>query len=95
MPVNGNLHSNNGLVNRAAAISGGGIIQLPTFYLGDQLRSGELKPLLCKFKPPEIAVHAVYPERRNLMPKVRAFVDFVANTFGPEPPWEKGWTLED
>jgi hypothetical protein len=29
------------------------------------------------------------------MPKVRAFVDFVATTFGPEPPWEKGWTLED
>jgi hypothetical protein len=29
------------------------------------------------------------------MPKVRAFVDFVANTFGPEPPWEKGWSLED
>jgi hypothetical protein len=26
---------------------------------------------------------------------VRAFVDFVAATFGPEPPWEKGWTLED
>lgn len=95
VPVNGNLHTNNGLVNRAAAIAGGGIIQLPTFYLGDQLRSGELKPLLCKFSPPEIAVHAVYPERRNLMPKVRAFVDFVANTFGPEPPWEKGWSLED
>ena len=27
------------------------------------------------------------------MPKVRAFVDFLATTFGPEPPWEQGWTL--
>jgi DNA-binding transcriptional LysR family regulator len=95
VPVNGNLHSNNGLVSRAAAVSGAGIIMLPTFYLGDQLRSGELKPVLCKFRPQEIAVYAVYPERRNLMPKVRAFVDFVAATFGPEPPWEKGWTMED
>ncbi len=95
VPVNGNLHSNNGLVNRAAACAGGGIILLPTFYLGDQLRSGELKPVLCKFKPQDIAVYAVYPERRNLMPKVRAFIDFAAATFGPEPPWEKGWTMED
>jgi DNA-binding transcriptional LysR family regulator len=95
VPVNGNLHSNNGLVSRAAAVAGAGIIMLPTFYLGDQLRSGELKPVLCKFKPQEIAVYAVYPERRNLMPKVRAFIDFVAATFGPEPPWEKGWTMED
>jgi DNA-binding transcriptional LysR family regulator len=95
VPVNGTLQSNNGLVNRGAAVAGGGIVLLPTFYVGDQLRSGELKPILCKYRPQDIAMHAVYPERRNLLPKVRAFVDFLANAFGPEPPWEKGWTLED
>jgi DNA-binding transcriptional LysR family regulator len=95
VPITGSLQSNNGLVNRAAAVSGAGITLLPTFYLGDQLRSGELKPVLCKFKPQELAVYAVYPERRNLMPKVRAFVDFLVTTFGPEPPWEKGWTLDE
>jgi len=94
VPINGSIHSNSGLVNRAAAIAGVGIVQLPTFYIGDQLRSGELKPILCQFTPPEIGVYAVYPERRNLTPKVRAFIDFLAATFGPEPPWEKGWTLE-
>jgi DNA-binding transcriptional LysR family regulator len=95
VPINGSIQSNNGLVNRAAALAGGGIVLLPTFYLGEQLRSGALKPVLCKFKPQELAVYAVYPERRNLMPKVRAFVDFLATTFGPEPPWERGWTLPD
>jgi DNA-binding transcriptional LysR family regulator len=94
VPINGSIHSDSGLVNRAAAIAGVGIVQLPTFYIGDQLRSGELKPLLCQFKPPEIGIYAVYPERRNLTPKVRAFIDFLAATFGPDPPWEKGWTLE-
>jgi DNA-binding transcriptional LysR family regulator len=94
VPIKGSIHSNNGLVNRAAAVAGAGIVMLPTFYIGDQLRSGELKPILCQFKPVEIALYAVYPERRNLTPKVRAFVDFLAATFGPEPPWEKGWTLE-
>jgi DNA-binding transcriptional LysR family regulator len=95
VPITGSMQSNNGLVNRAAALAGGGIVLLPTFYLGEQLRSGALKPVLCKFKPQELAVYAVYPERRNLMPKVRSFVDFLASTFGPEPPWEQGWTLPD
>jgi DNA-binding transcriptional LysR family regulator len=95
VPINGSLQSNNGLVNRAAALAGGGIVLLPTFYLGEQLRSGALKPVLCKFQPQELAVYAVYPERRNLMPKVRAFVDFLATTFGPDPPWEQGWSLPD
>jgi DNA-binding transcriptional LysR family regulator len=95
VPINGTVQSNNGLVNRAVALAGGGIVLLPTFYLGEQLRSGALKPVLCKFKPQELAVYAVYPERRNLMPKVRAFVDFLATTFGPEPPWEQGWSLPE
>lgn len=94
VPIHGSIHSNSGLVNRAAAIAGTGIVMLPTFYLIEQLRSGVLKPVLCQFKPPEIALYAVYPERRNLTPKVRAFVDFLAATFGPEPSWEQGWTLE-
>jgi DNA-binding transcriptional LysR family regulator len=94
VPVNGTLHSNNGLVNRAAAIAGTGIVLLPTFYIGDEVRSGVLKPVLCNFRPTELAVYAVYPERRNLTPKVRAFVDFLAATFGPSPPWEKDCPLD-
>lgn len=94
VPIKGSLQTNNGLVNRAAAISGTGILMLPTFYIGDQLRSGELVPVLCKFRPADIAVYAVYPERRNLTPKVRAFVDFLAATFGPEPAWEKDCPID-
>ena len=89
VPINGALTSNNGLLNRAAAIAGAGIVLLPMFYIGEQLRSGELKAVLTDFKAPELGIYAVYPERRNLTPKVRAFVDFLAATFGPIPPWEK------
>lgn len=94
VPLKGSLQTNNGLVNRAACMSGVGIVMLPTFYVGEQLRSGELVPLLCKFRPADIAIYAVYPERRNLTPKVRAFVDWLAETFGPEPAWEKGCALD-
>jgi len=90
VPIKGPLHSNNGLVNREVALAGAGIVMLPTFYIGDQLRAGELKPVLCRFKPAELGMHAVYPERRNLSPKVRAFVDFLAQKSGGEPPWDRG-----
>jgi DNA-binding transcriptional LysR family regulator len=88
VPVSGALQSNNGLVNRAAAISGAGIVLLPAFYIGEELRSGRLKAVLPDFKAVELAIYAVYPERRNLTPKVRAFVDFLAGTFA-DAPWEK------
>ncbi len=93
VPIKGNFQSNNGLVGREAAVQGAGIVLLPTFYLGEQLRSGALQPILCEFPPLELGLHAVYPERRNLMPKVRAFVDFLIEKWSPQAPWEQGWTL--
>ena len=86
VPISGAIVSNNGLLNRSAAVAGAGIVLLPTFYIGDELRSGALVAVLTEFKPTELAIYAVYPERRNLTPKVRAFVDFLAATFA-EPPW--------
>jgi len=32
---------------------------------------------------------AVYPNRRNLSPNVRAFIDYLVEQFGPTPPWER------
>lgn len=94
VPITGTLHSNSGLVNRAAALAGAGIVLLPTFYMADEIRAGTLKPVLCKFKPQDLAIYALYPERRNLTPKLRAFIDFLAATFGPTPPWEKDCPLD-
>jgi DNA-binding transcriptional LysR family regulator len=94
VPVNGTLHSNNGMLNKAAALAGLGIVLLPTFYIDDALKEGALKPVLCDFRPPELSVNVVYPERRNLMPKVRAFIDAFAAKFGPTPPWENDCPLE-
>lgn len=90
VPINGALQSNNGLVNRAAAVAGAGIVLLPAFYIGEELRSGQLKAVLSDFKPIDLAIYALYPERRNLTPKVRAFVDFLATKFGEQIPWGNG-----
>lgn len=93
VPVNGRLHSNNTLLERDAAVAGAGIISVPTFYVGEQLRSGALVPILCKYLPLQLAVYAVYPQQRKPLPKVRAFIDFLVERFGDHPSWDQGWSL--
>jgi len=90
IPLRGNFATNNGLVHRALALGGAGIALLPTFYVGDELRAGRLKAVLRDWALPDLSLNAVYPERRNLSPKVRAFIDFLAERFGQEPYWDAG-----
>jgi DNA-binding transcriptional LysR family regulator len=94
VPINGRLHSNNGLLERDAAIAGAGISRIPTFYVGEQLRSGALVPILPKYRAQPIGVYAVYPQQRKLLPKVRAFIDFLAERFGDNPAWDQGWSTD-
>ncbi|WP_341702739.1 LysR family transcriptional regulator [Ferrovibrio sp.] len=89
--VSGRLHANNGDALRAAALAGHGIVRLPSFIVGPDLAAGLLVPVLEDFTPPPAGIYAVYPAQRYLTPKVRAFIDFLAERFGPEPPWDCVW----
>lgn len=86
--VQGRLRTNNGDALRAAALKGLGVINQPSFIVGGDLQSGTLVSVLTEFTPQDSAVHAVYPHSRHLSPKVRAFVDFLADRFGPRPYWD-------
>lgn len=88
--VKGPLIANNGDVLCGAALAGMGITRLPTFIVGPQLRKGRLEVVLPDHPLPEQGIHAVYPHGRNLSPKVRVFVDFLADHLGPEPYWDAG-----
>jgi DNA-binding transcriptional LysR family regulator len=37
----------------------------------------------------DVAIYAVYPHRRYLPAKTRAFIEFLAESFGPEPYWDR------
>ena len=74
---------------RTTAIAGGGIILLPTFIIGDDLRAGKLVRLLPDYRPPEQGLHALYPPGRHLSAKVRSFADFLVARFGGEPAWDR------
>ena len=86
--VNGPVCADNGDILRAAAVAGLGVTLLPTFIVGADLISGRLRQVLPEFCPPEIFIHAVFPSRRWLSPKVRSFVDFLAGYFGDQPEWD-------
>ncbi len=62
-------------------IEGFGLIQPPLFMVLPQLRSGELKEVLTGYKPLPMPISVVYPHSRHLSPKVRVFVDWVAEVF--------------
>lgn len=87
--VRGPYQVNNGLAQREAALAGVGVILVPTFYVGEDLGEERLVRLLPRYETPPLSICAVYPQRRHLPPKVRAFVDFMAERFGDEPYWDR------
>jgi len=86
--IKGRLTVNNGDALRAAALGGVGLTYLPSFLVGADVRAGALVTVLDAFVPQDMTVNAVYPHARHLSPKVRAFVDFLAARFGPQPYWD-------
>lgn len=91
IPVQGALTANNGDALRLAALAGSGLARLPSFVIGPDIAAGRLVPVLEEFRVPDIGIFAVYPAQRHLTPKLRAFIDFLSQRFGPEPPWDCSW----
>ena len=79
--VAGAIHANNGRFLEAMAVAGVGIAFEPDFIVGPDVRAGRLVRLLHGFAPPPTSIHVVYPSRRHLSAKVRAFADFLVARF--------------
>ncbi len=88
--VSGPVCANNGDVLRIMAVAGAGILLSPTFIVGSDISEGRLEVVLGDYVPPVGEINAVYPHRRHLSPKVRAFVDFMVERLGPAPYWDEG-----
>jgi hypothetical protein len=86
--IRGRISANNGDALRVAALKGMGLTSLPTFIVGADLQSGTLVTVLDAYMPQTLSLNAVYPTSRHLSPKVRAFVDFLAERFGPRQYWD-------
>lgn len=81
--VGGPLHSNNGRMLIALAAAGAGIACEPDFIVAPEIDAGRLVPILTDWTLPSGPISAVYPSRRHLSAKVRAFVDFLVERIAP------------
>ena len=89
MRVKGNLRLNDDEALTAAVQGGLGVALLPTFLVGRDLQAGRLRAVLSDYVPSERHIDAVWLPNRHLPAKVRAFVDFLRERFGPEPYWDR------
>ena len=85
--VSGNFVSNNGDLLRTALLAGLGIGHLARFMVHEHLERGELAELFPESRTIASHIYAVYPERRNMPLKTRAFLDFLKQEFRTPPPW--------
>ena len=73
------LQSNSAEMEAAMAVAGLGITRLPAFSCTDELDKGLLEPALTDYEGSPLDIHVIYPNRRHLSAKVRAFVDFLSD----------------
>jgi DNA-binding transcriptional LysR family regulator len=78
------LRSNNDFVLKQAALDGLGLGMFPSFFVERELADGRLRQVLADCETPAASINVVYATRRQLLPKVRAFVDFMAERFAPK-----------
>ncbi len=86
----GMLITNSSEVIREAVIAGLGIALRSTWDVGAELKSGKLIQVLPQYESSRnVALSAVYPSRQFLPAKVRLFIDYLAELYGPVPYWER------
>lgn len=85
--IRGETRANNGELLKVLALHGHGIALLPSFLVHRELAARTLVELLPEYRAPTLGVHAVFPTRRHLAPKVRSFVDFLVQHFAQPLPW--------
>jgi DNA-binding transcriptional LysR family regulator len=83
VPVTGRYSVTSSLAVRDALCEGFGLSLIPWIYVKRELADGRLRTVLNDWSAVELSVYAVYPSRRHVIPKLRAFVDFLVEELGP------------
>ena len=84
------FRTDQGEAARDAAIQGFGITQCSSWCCYEHLKRGELVQVLEDYPlMSETSLWAVYPSSRLLAPKVRLFIDYLADHYGDTPYWDK------
>jgi DNA-binding transcriptional LysR family regulator len=77
----GRISVNNSDTMADLARRGFGLIQAPRYRFRDDLARGALVELLPDFPPPPTPLAALYPQNRQLSPRLRVFLDWIVPIF--------------
>lgn len=84
LAVDGAMQTNNGETMRQLTLQGLGVSRLGMFHVFDDIRRGDLVELLPAYNPGDIEeVTVIYLNQKHIPPRIRAFIDFVAERLGP------------
>ena len=72
------------------ALAGRGLAWRSMWEVGEELAGGRLVSVLDAFAAPANAIYAVFPQRRHLPLRVRAFIDRLKNTYSNPAYWRGG-----
>ena len=79
---NPRIRCNSGIGIRDAALKHLGIIQLPDYYVAEDIENGTLKTVLPGEQVDDDGIWAVYPQTRHVSTKVRLLIDYlIANLY--------------
>jgi LysR family transcriptional regulator for bpeEF and oprC len=81
-----NINSAEGLLD--AALAGAGVAVVSTFVAADAVKSGQLRIVLRNYVCAGPQISVLYPSRRHLPMRVRAFVDYLTAEVTSTPPWD-------
>jgi len=88
--VSGSLQVNDVPMIRAAALAGVGLALLPVWLIADELRDGRIERLLSDYELTptgfDPGMYALFSPAPHMAPKMRVFLDFLAETFGRREP---------
>jgi len=79
--VSGAFLADNGDLLHEAALSSCGVTFLPTFIVGDSLKTGKLEIALEDFEETDFNICAVYQHTRHLSAKIRTLIDHLSHCF--------------
>lgn len=82
------LRVNNGDMMRDATIAGLGIALMPSFIVGDAIRTGALTQIQLDVAPLNEWIYMAHPEGRRASAKLRALADCLRAAFGDPPYWD-------
>lgn len=89
----GNLSASSNELLKLAALQGQGVALQPSFNVSQELRQGQLLPLLTDYDAGALGIYIVYPHRKHQTAKVRSFIDTLISRWGgnadQDPFWRK------